>query len=184
MTDINLLPWRLNQRARHKKIRMMGFFGLLFSTIFILGLMICYAKAGVHQQRQRNERLQHEILLLTQEDTIQSKLIALRQTLIGQMKVLHDLQMSRAMTMLFFRDWLDFIPNGVVIDKLQRLANTVTITGTAPSPNHIALLMHNIAQLTWIKDASLPEVRQQKELEIERRLGFTLAFTADYRDRI
>lgn len=178
MTDINLLPWREAKREQEKKLFIIilcaGFFS---SVIFVMLFNYCVARLG-DAQSQRNQRLKNEIALLDKSLKTIANLKKERLILIARMQVVEELESTRPLTIHLFDEVIKIMPPGVVINKIERQGNNVTILGNAESNSNISEVMRNIEKSEWIQDPELTEIKKSTEvkqaLDNEFKLSFVL----------
>jgi type IV pilus assembly protein PilN len=178
MTDINLLPWRETKREQEKK-----FFVTLLSlgfvtALFFVGFFNYCVSRYVDSQSERNQRLKNEIALLDRrlKDIITLK--KERLALIARMQVVENLEYTRPLTIHLFDEVIKIMPTGVVVTKIERKGNEVTLWGTSESNTNISDVMRNIEKSQWIKNPDLTEIKKatesKKALVNEFKLSFVM----------
>lgn len=163
MTEINLLPWRENEREAKKK----NFVSLLLLTTIFSILMIImlnyYADEVVNSQLQRNELLNQEIKILDKQIVEIKGLKAARKNLISRMMIIHGLESTRSLTVHLFDEIIKVLPDGVYLTQIKRVGEQITVTGYSESNTNISLLMRNIQSSPWIQEPILTEIKKTKQ---------------------
>ncbi len=176
MTEINLLPWREKKREQEKKqFTLYLLVGLVMAVIIVI-LIDYYAKCLVDAQTQRNQRLKDEITQFEKQIKEIAELKKLRQALIARMTIVQNLQATRALTVRLFDEIIKIMPNGVYLNRVDRIGNKVTLLGYAESNTNISLLMRNIEGNAWIQDPELTEIKKSSEGKKPEENAFKLSF--------
>lgn len=158
MANINLLPWREEQRRERNKVTlvvcvlMWAFAGL----IVLCGKL--YMDSMIDHQERRNAFLDTEIKKLSKVireiEDIKQKRDALR----ARMNVIQSLQQNRAQIVHVFDDLVNKLPEGVYYEKINKRGQRISINGKAQSNNRVSLLMRSLDASEWFDDASLKVV--------------------------
>lgn len=173
MTEINLLPWREDQREREKK-RFIGLLSLcLIMTLLLVFLMNSYAVYLEKNQQSGNEILQRQISILNKQIKEQKKLEHRKVELLSRMSVVSQLQSSRILVIHLFDELTKIMPPGAYARQLERQADGVTLWGNADSNASISLLLKNIDMNEWLQSPVLGEIKQINDAH-EFKLSFLL----------
>jgi len=158
MANINLLPWRDEERQEKKK----EFFTVLIGFC-ILGLLCGYVwvssvQSSIDNQASRNQLLQSEIAKL--EDQVQeiAELKKRKAELLDRMKVIQDLQYTRPIIVHYFDEIVKAVPKGIYLISLSRKGDQLSIVGAAESLNRISSLMRNFEESEWFEGASMSTI--------------------------
>lgn len=162
MTTINLLPWREKKRQNDKnyflKLLLAGF----VLALFVVAVMDFYTLYCLRHQRIRNELLQKEVTLLgpALEDI---KLIKQKtKVLESRLSLVQNLQSTRVLIVHLFDELSKVMTEGVLVTKLERKNNLVTLWGLADSNSSISEWMRNIQASDWITKPHLSEIKKRK----------------------
>jgi type IV pilus assembly protein PilN len=173
-TRINLLDWRLARREKRKKqfIAMMGGGAALAAAIVGIGWL--YMTNAVANQQERNAYLRTQITEMDQKIKEIQELEKVKANLLARMRVIEELQASRAATVHFFDEILNTLPDGVSLTTIKQAGNIVTIQGIAESNGRISTYLKNLEDSTWFDEPRLVVIKTD-EKERLRKAEFTLA---------
>lgn len=170
MRTINLLPWRIELYAQRKK----QFIQLLAAALSMTGL----ACATIHinlahrlqNQQATNSELTHKISLLDHQLALYKTVTAQQQQLQTDLQQLEQWQNSLQATACFFVALSQVMPTEVYLTKLERVDDTITLSGKARSHHAITELIQNIKNNTVFSNPILEEVKNSGLTEIEFQL--------------
>lgn len=162
MTDINLLPWREEQREFLKR----QFFASLLLTglmvVLIMGMVYLFINHQISGQKYRNNLLRVEIRLYDRQIKEIRQLKTVRRELIARMGVIQQLQENRPLIVHFFDEMIRVLPREVYLIKLVRNGHKLTISGLAQSNTMVSELMRNIEKNIWLRKPLLNEIKKAK----------------------
>jgi len=144
MAHINLLPWREELREERKKQFITALIaGFIFSCIVLYGVVF-YADSLLDNQNSRNTFLQTEInklnIKIAEIKTIDKE----REQLLARMNVIQELQISRPKVVKVFDALVRSVPEGIHLEKVQRVGQTDTLNGIAQSNARVSVFMRNL----------------------------------------
>lgn len=172
---INLLDWRTEQSTLRKN----QFFAMLGlgAAIAIGGVGIVYfgVQDAIDYQRERNAFLNAQIAEMDKKIKEIEELEKVKANLLARMKVIEELQASRAAMVHFFDEILNTLPEGVYIKSLKQTGAAVTILGVAESNNRVSAYMKNIESSRWFADPKLVVINT-KDVNKRRQSEFQLQF--------
>ncbi|WP_196138842.1 PilN domain-containing protein [Aliikangiella sp. G2MR2-5] len=173
MANINLLPWREEQRQERQR-QFVSVLGLvaLFGVVLMWGVYTFY-NSLLDDQRERNRFLQTEIRKLDSKIKEIQQLEKERQQLVERMTLIQDLQKSRPQVVHVFDEIVTNIPQGVNLSLVSRKGDDLVFTGIAESAPRISKFMRNISQSTWLKPGPLDNIQGDKNSGANRK-KFTL----------
>lgn len=158
MAKINLLPWRVTYREEKKK----EFIGIMFAVaIFALLLAFLWVlniQGAIEYQGTRNTILKAEITALDKKVKEINELKEQREELLVLMKLIRDLEGTRAVVVHHFDDLVKAVPDGVFLTKVERVENVMTIEGYAESNNRVSSFMRNLDSSEWYDQPNLSSV--------------------------
>ena len=164
MARINLLPWREEYRQEKKK----EFFTQLVGVCILAGLVayvwIASVDGAISYQKERNNLLNTEIKLLSEQIKEIQELKVKRRELSDRMKVIQDLQGTRPLIVRYFDEFAKAVPDGIYITSLSRKANTLNITGVSESNSRVSAFMRKLNDFEYFDAPDLKAVNAQPAL--------------------
>lgn len=161
-TRINLLDWRQERRERRKK----QFFALLAMGVVgaaAIGLSVMMlVSAAVDQQKARNQYLKREITEIDRKIREIEDLERTKANLLARMRVIEELQGSRAATVHFFDEIVNTLPEGVNLTFVKQQGTNVTIEGLAESNSRVSTYMKNLDASPWFDDPRLVIIKSSE----------------------
>ncbi len=160
MANINLLPWRAEERARRNKE-----FLTLVATVTLLALLAAFATWSyfnneLEEQRDANDRITQENsrldAVLTEIDTLEQR----REDIISRMQVIQDLQGRRPIPVRLWDDIAKAIPPALYLNNLKREDDLLTFTGLADNPNVVSSLIRNLDSSPWMGNSAVRNIQQ------------------------
>ncbi|MGH8441396.1 MAG: PilN domain-containing protein, partial [Nevskiaceae bacterium] len=155
------------------------FFGTLGggALIAILGVGIVWygVSSAIDHQRGRNAFLAQQIIEMDKKIKEIEELEKVKANLLARMKVIEELQASRAAMVHFFDEILSTLPEGVYIKVLRQQGAQVTIDGVAESNNRVSAYMKNIESSRWFAEPKLIVINT-KDVAKRRQSEFQLTF--------
>ena len=155
MTEINLLPWREENRQEQKKQFVVMLVMVCVFAAAIVGLIHFQMQAKIDYQLSRNQFLSNEIATVDKEILEIRELQKVRRSLIERMEVIQDLQGSRPSIVHLFTEIVSTVPNGVYLQSLAQTGNNLVIKGEAESNARVSTYMRNLQASAWLKDPNL-----------------------------
>ncbi|MFP5357771.1 MAG: PilN domain-containing protein [Gammaproteobacteria bacterium] len=161
-TRINLLDWRQERRERRKK----QFFALLaMGVVGAAGIglsVMMLVSAAVDQQKARNQYLKREITEIDRKIREIEDLERTKANLLARMRVIEELQGSRAATVHFFDEIVNTLPEGVNLTFVKQQGTNVTIEGLAESNSRVSTYMKNLDASPWFDDPRLVIIKSSE----------------------
>ncbi|MDC1287982.1 PilN domain-containing protein [Gammaproteobacteria bacterium] len=173
MTQINLLPWREEQRQEQKKQFVMMAVMTCVLAAAIVGLIHVQMQSKIDYQLSRNNFLTAEIAKVDEEIKEISELQKVRRSLIERMEVIQDLQGSRPSIVHLFTEIVSSVPNGVYLQSLIQQGSNLLIIGEAESNARVSTYMRNLQSSAWLKDPNLTVI-EIEDKTVNRVSNFTL----------
>lgn len=172
---INLLDWRteLNTLRQNQFFAMLG----LGAAAAIAGVLVVYlgVTGAIEYQQERNGFLTAQIAEMDKKIKEIEELEKVKANLLARMKVIEELQASRAAMVHFFDEILDTLPDGVYIKSLKQTGASVTIEGVAESNNRVSAYMKNIDASSWFAEPKLVVINT-KDVNRRRQSEFQMQF--------
>ena len=163
MPRINLLPWREQKRRDRKMAFGVGMGAALASALLFAVGAYLWAGAMVSDQRNRNQRLQTEILRLDRQIDEINSLEQQKQKFIARMQIIEKLQRSRPEIVHVFDTLVRMIPEGSYLTEVTQLDRRLKIRGVAQSSTRVSAFMRNIDTSQWLVNPELEVVETKKE---------------------
>jgi type IV pilus assembly protein PilN len=163
MRRINLLPWREQQRRDRKMAFGVGMGAALVSALLFAVGAYLWAGAMVSDQRDRNQRLQTEIVRLDRQIDEINSLEQQKQKFIARMQIIEKLQRSRPEIVHVFDTLVRMIPEGSYLTEVTQLDRRLKIRGVAQSSTRVSAFMRNIDASQWLVNPELEVVETKKE---------------------
>ena len=162
MANINLLPWREEQRQEQTRqfATMTGLFmALTAAIIFVVHVMF---SNQIDHQKYRNKILQDEIATLDtalkQIDTLENT----KEKLLARMDIIQSLQQQRPQIVHLFDDFVRTVPEGIYLSEIKQSDKQLTIKGVAESNGRVSAYMRNIDASEWMSTPKLKVIETKK----------------------
>jgi type IV pilus assembly protein PilN len=169
MAQINLLPWR-EQARQDKRTRFMVTLGIFIGiTLFFILILHLYVSNEINLQLQRNTYLQLEFdqtkaevaaLKIKQKDQI---------ALMAQLHFIIDLRNKSFIVIRLLAELSQAVPDALLINKIERKENIVTVVGKAESNSQVTTFMKNIALSPIFNQPDLTEISAEKKGNSEEK---------------
>ena len=163
MANINLLPWREEQRKEKTRqfASMMGFSVVL--TLCLVGLVFVTINGQIGHQQVRNKVLTDEIARLDIALIEIAGLEETKQKLLSRMDIIQSLQQKRPQIVHLFDELVRTLPDGVHLDRITQTGPRLKIEGVAQSSTRVSAYMRNIDGSDWMGDPVLDRVETVEE---------------------
>ena len=159
MPQINLLPWRDEQRKRREKeFIITAVMAALLMGGVVLGVHLHY-ESRVAYQNERNAYVQSEIAKLDEKIKEIENLKKERDRLIARTDVIQNLQAGRPEIVHVFDELVTTLPEGVYYTKVAQTGRALNIQGVAQSNARVSSLMRSLDTSTWFENPSLVEIK-------------------------
>lgn len=159
MILINLLPHREAARKRRRDLFNVSLGASALLGGLIAGSIFLWYQAAITSQQSNNTLLETEIKKLEAQikdiATLESEIAALR----ARQQAVEDLQSDRNLPVHLLTELVNQLPDGVYINKMAQLDQSVTLTGVAQSNERVSELLRNLANNTpWFAKPELIEI--------------------------
>ena len=170
---INLLDWRQQLRDARKKqfLSLLGLSSVASAGLVLLGLFAM--NEAVDHQNDRNNYLKQQIAETEKKIKEIQDLEKTRASLLARMRVIEQLQASRAATVHFFDEIVNTLPEGIVLTGVKQAGASVNIDGIAESNGRISTYMKNLEASQWFAEPKLVVIATS-ERDKQRKGTFTL----------
>ena len=173
ITQINLLPWREEQRQELKKQFVLSAVMTCVLAAAIVGLIHFQMQSKIGYQLSRNKFMSDELAKVAEHIKEIKELHKVRRSLIERMEVIQDLQGSRPSIVHLFTEIVSSVPNGVYLQSLEQKGSNLKISGEAESNARVSTYMRNLQSSAWLKDPNLTVI-EVEDKTVNRISTFTL----------
>ena len=172
---INLLDWREARRERRQQMFFKVLGGCALIAAGIVFLVITFYNRAIESQEQRNRFIQAEIAKIDKQITEIKELEKTRNDLITRMRIIEQLQQSRAQIVHYFEQVVETLPEGVHLTSLKQSGKKTNVNGVAESNGRVSTYMVNIDDSKWFADPRLVVIKSSSKNR-RRAADFTLTF--------
>jgi len=156
---INLLPHREAARKRRRDLFNVSLGASALLGGIIAGSIFLWYQAAISSQQSNNALLDTEIKKLEAQikdiATLESEISALR----ARQQAVEDLQSDRNLPVHLLTELVNQLPDGVYVNKMTQVDQSVTLTGVAQSNERVSELLRNLANNTpWFSKPELIEI--------------------------
>ncbi len=166
MAQINLLPWREEQRKQQSKEFTLQ---ALLAAAFCFALVLYgqfHVSGMLQQQNNRNQYLELETQkLLSQLNEIKN-LENTKKKLLSRMDIIQRLQIRRPQVVHLFHELAATLPNGSYLRSIKQNGNTITLEGLAESNARVSAYMRNLSASGWLTAPRLEVIETDKSERI------------------
>ncbi len=167
MPQINLLPWRGEQRKRRQKEFIVS---AVIAALMMGGVVLAvhlHYESRIAYQEQRNSFIETEIASLDKKITEIEDLKKERDRLIARTQVIQNLQSGRPEIVHVFDELVTTLPDGVYYTKVTQKGRGLNLQGVAQSNARVASLMRSLDTSTWFENPSLVEIKDDSQTQKE-----------------
>lgn len=159
--EINLLPWREEQRARRSKR-----FYVALGLTALLGLgggygMTWYYEQEAEAQRQRNAHIEAQSRQLDSAIREISELEQIRAQMLEQVRVFTELQNGRTQTVHVMSDLTTSLEDGVYYTQLNRQGDNLRLSGRAEDNGQVSDQLRQLAAAVSFTEPVLSAVEAE-----------------------
>lgn len=159
MILINLLPHREAARKRRRDAFNVSLGASALLGGLIAGSIFLWYQAAIASQQSNNLILETEIKKLEGQikdiATLEGEIAALR----ARQEAVEDLQSDRNLPVHLLTELVNQLPDGVYINKMTQVDQSVTLNGVAQSNERVSELLRNLANNTpWFAKPELVEI--------------------------
>ena len=159
MPQINLLPWRDEERKRREKeFIVTAVMAALLMGGVVLGVHLHY-ESRIAYQNERNKYVQSEIAELDEKIKEIENLKKERDRLIARTNVIQNLQAGRPEIVHVFDELVTTLPDGVYYTKVAQSGRELNLQGVAQSNARVSSLMRSLDTSTYFTNPSLVEIK-------------------------
>ena len=163
MPRINLLPWREAERRQRQRDFMVAMAGSFVAGMLVIAVANLAFSQMINQQRERNERLEGEIVELEKSITEIDGLERQKERLLASMEIIEQLQRSRPEIVHLFDEITRQLPEGVYLTGMKQTGAAIEIRGVAQSSTRVSALMRQIDSSKWLTDPDVVKVETTEQ---------------------
>lgn len=175
---INLRDWREQRRQDKTKefARLAAIGGLAAAAV--VGLALYTINGAVEHQQARNNLLNKEIRAIDRKIKEIEELERVKANLLARMRIIEELQASRAQTVHFFDEIVSTLPEGVHLTEIKQQGKATTINGIAESNGRVSTYLKNLDASEWFASPRLVVIKTtESEGGRGRQAEFTVQVT-------
>ncbi len=156
---INLLPHREAARKRRRDIFNVSLGASALLGGVLAGMVFLWFQAAISVQQGANTVLQTEIKKLDAQISeivgLEAEIAALR----ARQQAVEDLQSDRNLPVHLLTELVNQLPDGVYVNKMVQVDQSVTLNGVAQSNERVSELLRNLGNNTpWFSKPELVEI--------------------------
>lgn len=178
LVQINLLPWREQQRKREKNQLIAWFVAVILIVMLFTVLVNFVISNWTKNQEIRNQMLQQEIKIYEQRSKEIKDMKIQRQNLISQMASIDQLQTRQELMIHLFDELSMVLSEGIILISMEKRNSKIILSGYAQTHNDIAQAMKNMEVNSWLHNPELlgikKKLHQSPIMGSEFKLSFTL----------
>lgn len=163
MAQINLLPWREEQRKEQQR----QFLTILGLSAVLMGLIVLAVHiqiAGmIGNQQSRNEYLSKEISKVEKQIKEINNLAKEKKRLLSRMEVIETLQRNRPEVVHLFDEIVKVMPEGTYLTSMNQSDKSLVLKGMAQSNARVSALMRNIDSSAWLSTPQLQIIQKDSK---------------------
>ncbi len=159
MAQINLRPWREEQRQKKQQDYLVALGIVLGAAVVIWWLVSSAFDSAIFEQQSRNRYIETQISSLDKKIKEIQELRTKRQELLDRMKLIQDLQGNRPVIVRIFDEMARVMPEELFFTNVQAKGNQFTVKGLASSNDQISQLMRNFDASPWFANPNLLGVK-------------------------
>lgn len=170
---INLLDWRQELRDARKKqfLSLLGLGSIASAGLVLLGILV--TSEAIDHQNSRNDYLKQQIAETEKKIKEIQDLEKTRSSLLARMRVIEQLQASRAATVHFFDEIVNTLPEGITLTAIKQRGGNVSLEGIAESNGRVSTYMKNLEASQWFAEPKLIVISTNQKDKL-RKSTFTL----------
>ena len=163
MPRINLLPWREVERKKRQNDFMIAMAGSFVAGLLVVFMTWFTFDNMIDNQRERNDRLESEIIVLEKSITEIDGLERQKERLLARMEIIEQLQRSRPEIVHLFDEVTRQLPEGVYLTGMKQTGAAVEVQGVAQSSTRVSALMRKIDASIWLTDPDVVKVETTEQ---------------------
>lgn len=163
MANINLRPWREEQREERQKEYVMMLVLVVVSALAIWWFAREALDEAISDQQSRNQYLQVQASAMDKKIQEIGELRDKREQLLERMGLIQDLQGNRPVIVRVFDEFARIMSDELFLESVKAEGKQFTIKGWASSNDQISQLMRNFDASPWFSNPNLLGVTSGKD---------------------
>ena len=158
MSNINLLPWRIEDKKKKKNtfLVILGFSLVVAVSLSFAGKMFIDFK--IDAQNKRNQFLQTQTLIIEKRIAEIREIKKQKQSLERRIKAIKTLEKQRNSATRLFNTLVEVTPRGVYLTEVTYSGNQIKTKGLSESNKRLARMVRSIDSSGWLNDANISSV--------------------------
>ncbi|VAW94918.1 Type IV pilus biogenesis protein PilN [hydrothermal vent metagenome] len=169
MPQINLLPWRQEQRKEQQR----QFLTIMIMSLALMVLIILATHLQINRmistQESRNNLLTQVIKDVNTQLSEIKNLESEKQRLLDRMKIIQQLQRDRPEVVRLFDDLARTVPNGIYLKLIKQQTKGLSIEGLAQSNARVSSFMRNLESSKSMTNPSLSVIKSGNSKNVNER---------------
>lgn len=158
MSNINLLPWRIDDKKKKKNVFL---FVLGLSLFAVIGLSFAgklLIDMKISAQNDRNQFLTMQTLIVEKRIADIREIKKQKKSLERRIKAIKTLEKERNSATLLFNTLVDVTPRGVYLSEITFSGSDISARGLSESNKRLARMVRSIDGSGWLNDANISSV--------------------------
>lgn len=158
MSNINLLPWRIEDKKKKKRtfIAALAVSLIVVSVFSFVGNRFIDMK--IDAQNSRNQFLQRETIIIENRIAEIRDIKKEKQSLKLRINAIKTLEKQRNSVTRLFNTLVDVTPVGIYLSEITYSKDQIMTKGVSESNKRLATMVRNIDASDWLSDASISSV--------------------------
>lgn len=158
MSNINLLPWRIEDKKK-KKSAFLAFLSLALLVTAVLSFAgKLFVDMKIDAQNNRNQFLQRETIIIENRIAEIRDIKKQKHLLERRIKAIKALEKQRNLVTRLFNTLVNVTPRGIYLTEITYSGDRIKTKGLSESNKSLATLVRNIDATDWLSDASISSV--------------------------
>lgn len=158
MAQINLLPWRVEQRERRNRDFIVQMAGVAAAAALISFLIWSFFSQQLSAQREANDIVTQANTALDRDLEAIKALEDQRQEMVERIKIIQDLQGTRPVPVHVFDSLVRAMPANLYLTQISREGDVMRLSGRADNPNTVSDLLRNLDATEWMEKSKVQAI--------------------------
>ena len=169
MININLLPWRKEQRNKQKIAFFSNYIATIVLTIILMLVIHLILSNRVGHQNRRNAILQNEIQA-TERTIAKLQDVETEFTQTNEkIRTIEKLYNNRYLLVNFMNNIDKILTKDISLTEIDYYDDIINLSGLAPSNAAVAIFMEKITNSNILKQPNLKEITVEKTDDVVRK---------------